>query len=431
MFKERYFKRKNLLLNNQDINSKNRLLFEEFLSKEEYILKRKEGLAEVDERSYKTLYFYIGRLERLNTWFNNVDFNLLEHKDIKKLIDDLEDGVIKTIKGDRISDRSLYYYMLKGKLFKIIKKHHIAEEILDEFNIKGRKDKNEVRFISEEDFKKIVDCCLNPTQKCLLWLCFDIGENIDFFLKSTKENYKKRFNEDTKEFEYVVNLQKDLLKRSRTARHEITNYQETVKWLDIVLKNLSPSKKHFANKYCQKRLQEIHSDDKLFKFGIDVGRRFLKTAAKKANVKNNLGQEVTWKDLRSSMACILVDKGLSSDEVNIRLGHKLSSRMIDKYYNEKSKNKTVTKKKVNDINLKELEEELRKQKEINQLQSNRFERLNSKVNELQTLNILLQQNPDFMNEFSMILEANKEQKEIMEYDKQHPNEKYEVVCRVD
>ena len=61
-------------------------------------------------------------------------------------------------------------------------------------------------------------------------------------------NFRRRTNPDTNEPEYLVTLNKDILKRSRTARTEITNYPETVKYLDLILKNIKPSHKHFSNK---------------------------------------------------------------------------------------------------------------------------------------------------------------------------------------
>jgi len=85
-------------LTDTSINSNNRKTIRKFLEYEEYKLKRKEGLSEIDERSYKTLYYYIGRFKKLNKWFKNKDWATLKKFDIKKLIDDLEDGVIKTKK---------------------------------------------------------------------------------------------------------------------------------------------------------------------------------------------------------------------------------------------------------------------------------------------------------------------------------------------
>ena len=73
MFKERYTKQKGELLSDNEFNPKNLEIIKKFLEFEEYKLKRKEGLAEVDEKSYKTLYSYLGRLKRLNEWFNNLN----------------------------------------------------------------------------------------------------------------------------------------------------------------------------------------------------------------------------------------------------------------------------------------------------------------------------------------------------------------------
>ena len=87
MFKDRYLKNKNKLLSDEKVNPINREIIKKFLEFEEYKLKRKEGLTEVDERSYKTLSHYITRIKTLNRWFENKDWNKLTKKDIKKLID--------------------------------------------------------------------------------------------------------------------------------------------------------------------------------------------------------------------------------------------------------------------------------------------------------------------------------------------------------
>ena len=66
MLKKRYEKKRKELLSDKKINHKNRVVMKKFLEYEEYKLKRKEGLSEVDERSCKTLYFYVGRFKNLN-----------------------------------------------------------------------------------------------------------------------------------------------------------------------------------------------------------------------------------------------------------------------------------------------------------------------------------------------------------------------------
>jgi len=136
LVKERYLRVKEELLNDTSINSKNRETIREFLRLEEYKLKRKQGLSEVDERSYKTLYFYIGRLKNLNIWFENKDWGSLTEKEITNLIDDLEDGKIKTKKGTNYSDRSLYYQMLGGMLFEIIGKADISKKFTKKYSVK-------------------------------------------------------------------------------------------------------------------------------------------------------------------------------------------------------------------------------------------------------------------------------------------------------
>jgi hypothetical protein len=374
MYKERYEKKKSELLKSKKFTSGNKKIIAEFLEFQEYKLKRKEGLSEVDERSYKTLYFYIGRIKNLNKWFKRKDWTKLTEEDIKKVIDDLEDGIIKTGKGTRYTDRSLYYQMLTGRFFEIAGKDYIASKILKKFGIRGRHDKNEVRFLDEESFKRIVDCAITPIQKCLLWLAWDIGENIGSLLELEKDDFQRGVNSETGEPEYLVRLNKDKLKRSRTARSEFTNYNETVKWLDIVLNDLQKARGKFSNKYVQGRdLNELYSKDQLFKLGISSASDFLKRAVKKAGVKCAEGQEITWKDLRSSMACHLLKEGWTTDEVNARLGHKPSSRMIDKYVNYLALDKRKPQKKVYDSNLKRFEIELEKQKETNKLQGLRFD----------------------------------------------------------
>ncbi len=71
MFKERYFKNKKEFLKNPKFNSSNRRIVKKFLEYEEYKLKRRNGLPEVDERSYKTLYNYVGKIKTINKFFKN------------------------------------------------------------------------------------------------------------------------------------------------------------------------------------------------------------------------------------------------------------------------------------------------------------------------------------------------------------------------
>jgi len=384
MLKDRYLLNKEKLLNDGKINPKNRELCKKFLEYEEYKLKRKEGLVEFDEHSAKTLNGYLGRLKRLNKWFHNKSWEELDEKDVKKFIDDFEDGNLRTQRGERYKDRSGYYQMMQGKLFALAKKSHIAREIFEEFSIVGRDFNNVVRFIDEESFRKIVDCAINMDQRALLWLAWDIGENIGSLIELEKDDFKKQINPDTNEPEYLVILSKEKLKRSRTPRSEITNYKETVRYLDLTLDNLKPATKETSNKLMKPtRLRDIHGDNKLFKFGITAADKFLRRAVQKSGVRCLPGGEnVTWKDLRSSMACDLLKKGWSRDEVNARLGHKPSSRIIDRYINYLALDRGKPKKKIYEGNLKKLEVDLEKQKELNKLQLLRYENLKKEQDEM-------------------------------------------------
>ena len=391
MFKDQYIRNKEKLLNDTKFNSKNIEVIKKFLEFEEYKLKRKEGLTEVDERSYKTLTHYLTRIKNLNKWFKNKAWEDLTEKDIKKFIDDLEDGVIKSKFGKRLEDRSGYYQMIQGKFFSFTKNNHLARQILEDFSIKGRDFNKQVRFIEFESFLKIANCINNPIYLCLLWLAWDIGENIGTLLTLEAGDFQRQVNSDTNEAEYLVILPKEKLKRSRTARSEITNYNKTVKYLDIVLANLKPA---------NKKTSHLYPKDRLFKFGMKAAEKFFRRAVELSGVRCMPGGEkVTFKDLRSSMACDLLVKEWTTDEINSRLGHKPSSRQIDKYVNYLALKSKAPKKKIYNGNIKKLEGELERQKEVNRLQGLRFESLkNDQLEIKQKLEISTRSNNEEMEQ---------------------------------
>jgi hypothetical protein len=203
-------------------------------------------------------------------------------------------------------------------------------------------------------------------------------------------------NKDTNETEYRIILSKDILKRSRTPRSEVTNYRETVNYLDIVLDNLKPSYKQISNKYIRgRKLSEYYGEDRLFKFGMKYACIFLRRAVEKSNTRClPAGQVVTWKDLRSSMACDLLKKGWSHDEVNARLGHKPSSRIIDRYINYLALDRQKPKAKVYQSNLRKMEFEIEKQKDITKLVTMRYDNLKKDQDQMKE---------DFHNQLQMAI----------------------------
>ena len=164
----------------------------------------------------------------------------------------------------------------------------------------------------------------------LLWLAWDIGENAHSLLQLRKRDFTRQVDVDSDEPEYTVHLRREILKRSRTPRAEVTNYPDTVRYLDLILANIA-------------------DDDLLFQFGTRMAAKLLERAVRITDATCIPGgQKVTLKDLRSPMACDLLSKGWTTDEVNFRLGQKPSSREIDKYVNWLALDKRHPKKRINE-----------------------------------------------------------------------------------
>ena len=396
--KEIYEKNKVFLLKDQSICKPNRDLFKQFFEYQERKLKRMNGLSSLDEGCYRTLYGYILKFKNVNKWFNNKDWKKLTKEDIRNVYDGLEDGKIKNQKGVQFKDRNGYYNKIfKSKPFQLAQKGDLAREVIEYYN----KNKEEVRFITKEDFEKILRV-INPiNQKLLFWLAFDIGENITSLLKLQRKDFVKQKNPDTQDYEYIVNLSDGKLKRSRMERSEITNFKETVYFLDLILKDLK-------------------NEENLFNFGYGNAKKFLTRAVEKSKVKTiPTGQKVTWKDLRSSMACYLLKNDWSIDEVKRRLGHKPSSYVIDKYVNYLAIDRHKPKKKIYQNNLQKVVDDLEEIKKREQLSSRRIERLQEE-NKLMLEAIKkgnkedAELNPEFVKLFDQLQKEMTKQKKIIE-----------------
>ncbi len=357
----RYRTRLKYIKNDNSICKFNRDFFAEFLEKQEYKLKRSNGLRSLDESCYKTLYYYLTKFVTVNDWFNNKPWKDITEKDFKKFYDDFEDGKILNKNGVPYKDRkSFYSKIFRSTPFEMLGKAQMVRNVM-EFH--KNKSPDEVRFIDEEEFRKIVNVIGNNNHKALCWLAFDIGENINALLQLRKGDFLRQIEPDTNIAEYRVNLRKETLKRTRRARSEITNFKETVEFLDIVLKDLK-------------------DDDLLFKFEYRNAKKLFSRAVNLINSKcQPNGQKVTWKDLRSSMACDLLKKGWTCDEVNARLGHKPSSTEIDKYVNFLALDRHKPKKKIYDNNLSKIQLELEKSKEREKLYSLRVENMQKEMQE--------------------------------------------------
>ena len=267
---------------------------------------------------------------------------------------DLEEGRIKNANGEPFKDRRSYYNkILKSKPFRLAGKDGLAREVIEFY---ADNPDREVRFVDDENFRKLVSVISNPVHLLLLWLAWDIGENINTLLQLCKKHFVRQQNPDTKEAEYLVNLPRELLKRSRQARGEPTLYTETVRYAEIVLSGL-------------------RDGDQVFSFEYRQALKVLKSAAQNSGARcmpHNDG--ISWKDLRSGMACHLLKEGWTTDEVNFRLGHKPSSREIDVYVSYLAINRRKPKKKVFDNDLARLKTELEEAKQREKLTGERVRR---------------------------------------------------------
>ncbi len=299
--RESYEKAKAGFLSDQNTCKQNRNLWGRFFEWEERKLKRTNNLSRLDDATYKTLSQYVGKIKNVNKWFNSKAWEDLTKDEIQKVYDDLEDGVIRNRFGKPYADRKSYYTKIfKAKPFKMAGKAEIVEEVFEFFR---PTEKSDVNFIGYDDFKKLATATNTLSQKLLLWLAWDVGENIMSLLQLRKRDFRRQISPETGEPEYLVDLRKEILKRSRTPRVEITLYIETVELLDIALQNME-------------------SDDLLFSFGQRQAGKFMSQCVNTTNVKCiPSGKGPTFKDMRSSMCCHLLKEGWRIEEVNSRLGH--------------------------------------------------------------------------------------------------------------
>lgn len=343
-WQKRFENAKRDLLNDPSIHAANRELFGQFYEFMERKLKRMNGHAELDKSSYKTLYTYIKRLRNVDRWFGK-PLKDITREDVQRVYDDLEEGRIKTSDGKAFKSKKDYYSkVFKSKLFALVGKDGLAREVI-EFPTKERK---EVRYLLEPDFRRLQEGVNQPHHKALLWLAFDIGENINSLLLLRKCDLVRQKNKDTGEPEYIINLREETLKRARLSRSEPTNYSDTVRWLDVILVDIE--------------------DDKvrIFDFGYNTAFKILRRATERTKVKcQPKNDELSWKDLRSGMASDLLHKGWTVEEINGRLGHRPSSREIDVYVSHFALNKSAPKRKVTVFKQDQLEEELQQLKQQN------------------------------------------------------------------
>lgn len=400
-FQQRYPRFRDGFLEDEKLCSENRALFKEYFDWQERKLKSINDLRELDEACYKTLCHYVSMFKNVVKWFKYRPLKEITKAEIKRVYEDLEDGKILNYHGKPFEDRASYYSkVFKGKLFKMIGKYEHAEEIL-EFSRPG-KNRGNVRFFTKEDFDIMSLVAMKLSHKLLLQLCWDIGENIMTILQLQKKDCQRIVDENTKEPEYMVVLPKDKIKRSRTVRSELTNYPETIELLDLHFNQgkrkfiPGPNGKHFRMIYDENKVRRkirgewkvfpFEEDDYLFGFGQKQAEQVFRRVVEITGVKcQPNGGRPTLKDLRSSMACHLLREGWSVDEVRGRMGHKPSSKVIDKYVTYLALNKHKPKQRMYESDLKRYQEELKESRNRERRNEAWIENQKREVSELKDL----------------------------------------------
>ena len=372
---------KGKLLNDTSVAEYNRNLFSEFFEWEERKLKRINELSELDESSYKTLYGYVNKFRNVNKWFKNKPWNELTGDEIKQVYNDLEDGVIKNRLDKRFEDRRSYYNKIfKAKPFKLAGLNEKVGSALEFFTHRGKKP---VRFINEPSFKKMVKFLLKPQHYALLWLAWDIGENISSLLELKVCHLKRQINRETKEAEYLVYLSKEILKRSRQTRSEPTVYPETVQYIDALLEYGREIEYRDKKGRIRRKTVPFQENDFVFTFKYRQALQIFDSAVKRSGVKCEPHKEKpSWKDLRSGMACHLFEQGWHVEDINLRLGHSPQSKWLDSYINYLAINRKRAKKTHYNNNLEDIKHELEEAKLREKFLANKLEKQNEKIQTL-------------------------------------------------
>lgn len=354
-----YHRLKEKLFSDENICEENKELWKEFFIVEEKKLRRMNESRELDEKNYHTLQAFPNYFRNINKWFNNKSWKDLTKEEIRNVLERLEDNKILTKKGTPIKDKRGYYTKIfLTKPFKLADKNELVREVIDEEGIRIANISEEVKFFTEKTFKKMLNHCI-PQHRLLLWLLWDIGENINGIVTLQKEDFERRIGSNG-EVEYLVRLRKEKIKRSRTARAEHTYYDETAELLDIYIPQLKPK-------------------EYLFPWGLRFSDKIIQKVCKKEKLVCVEGQKISPKVFRSSMACNMLLNDYTTDEIKSRLGHKPSSRVLDKYVSYLALNKKKIKEKINHNNVNELRREIVLLKQRDKIQDERFDRLTERL----------------------------------------------------
>lgn len=353
------------------INTSNHKLAIDFLNEKEKILQKQFGFEkEAQKRYYKTLGKELTFLKNILYWFNDLNLKQITKGDIEKVFLGIETGEIKTIRNKELSTSSKKDYYTKafrGKsgFFGYINKNNLAKEII----IRKFSNDNEVRFFEKDTLLKIMEYAKYNNHKLAFLLLFDTGIEVSALCQLKKTDFTEHYDEDKKQY-YKVNIRKEISKKNRQKRNLDIYLPETQNKLRI-------------------HLESLQDNDFLFNFRPPAIAKALKQIVRqhKLRTKGDTAKEIKIKDFRSSCATFLLSLGYNTDFIKVRLGHKFSSNVIDRYVSYLGIKQEKPRKEIESISYKELENK------YNNLET-KYNKLN---NDITLIKNFITSNPEIQN----------------------------------
>jgi integrase len=115
----------------------------------------------------------------VTAWFGNKPWSDLTREDIKRVYDDLEDGKLRNELGRPYGSTQHYYSkVMKSKPFELAGKADLAKQVI-QF---PKRERPTVRYVTADEFRRLVSVVKRTEHLLLLWPSWDIGENINTLL---------------------------------------------------------------------------------------------------------------------------------------------------------------------------------------------------------------------------------------------------------
>ena len=403
--KRNHHKRKKIMIDNP-IHKNTREGWKIFFKEREEKLKIQNQLSELDSRCLKTMDGYCSNLRTTDKWFKHKDWNNITEKDIQKVYSGLQTGKILNRYGKPYANTRAYYTKIfRGEPFEIFGKDKLARKVI-KYLVK--KDPP-VKYISVEDWKKIHVMATEPNHKALLWAAWDIGENVNSLVRLKKRDCKRKIGEDNEPY-YDIHLYKEILKKNRVARTEMTMFPKTAMFLDMILENKKDDDLAFGINYIQ---------------ATNIYKKIMKQTGIKCTPGN---EKSTLKDLRSGCAMRLLDAGWTIEQINMRLGHHPTSRELERYvtYSTTSRNKPIQQ--TTASNQLNMQKELEKAQEMNRVAKiQSLNRADEKKNMVRMMKLMMKE----MYKSKGLSEEDSEKFVEHMLQPADPNKEYEVLSEKD